>query len=588
MTKKEELKLIWFYIKNWFQNKNGVAISIIFFSSTLIYLIIIFNLYKVQIKNHSKYLNISNNLNKHRRIEEDTRASIYFQNNSRDIIAGTQQKYYWLILDNKDNKFLNHNNLNLVYKKLTKYISIPKKKFFKLANQKNKAYIILNKNISETIKEKIQKEKIKYIYFDKQFKRYYPFDELGSKIIGFTNAENNGVTGLEKKYNSTLKIQEIKEKNKILSLINQNIDNLQKKELFKRQGDIYTSIDINVENFLTKKIQEINNKYHSKKTFGIIMKPGNGEIVAIADNEKLNFNLKKEDYRNDIVESRYEPGSIIKPLIVALALDSGYINKDFKYNDTGCILIQNKKICNFDKRGRGPNTNLTRIIRDSLNVGMVNIEKKIPKKVFLEYFIKLGLSEESGIDLPNEISPNINTLNYKINLNYATAAFGQGISLSPIVTLRALSILANNGYLVTPHLVTKIKYKNYILDKKIEYPKTKVLKDKTMKEIQQIMIRAVENSPSKQKYVNKYYNVAAKTGTAQIAKPGGGYKKGTNLHTFFGFFPAKAPVEDRYIILLYTLEPKGVRYSSQTLTKPFFEIMDFLISYYNIKSDKLK
>jgi cell division protein FtsI/penicillin-binding protein 2 len=250
-------------------------------------------------------------------------------------------------------------------------------------------------------------------------------------------------------------------------------------------------------------------------------------------------------------------------------------------------MVRDNKICNYDKKARGANVGLTEIIQKSLNLGMVQIERRVKNSDFLKYFINFGLSEETGIDLPNEVSQRISSLNYNIDINYATAAFGQGVSFSPIATLRALSIIANDGFLVRPHIVNEINYGEEIPAEKIEPERKRVLKLKTVEEVKKIMVDAVNNSKQKQRYQRKGYSVAAKTGTAQIAdKKNGGYKKGVNIHTFFGFFPVKAKPEDRYAIILYTFEPRA-KYSSETLTKPFYDIIDFLISYYNIKPDLL-
>jgi cell division protein FtsI/penicillin-binding protein 2 len=219
---------------------------------------------------------------------------------------------------------------------------------------------------------------------------------------------------------------------------------------------------------------------------------------------------------------------------------------------------------------------------------MVRIQERIKYHNLLKYFIDFGLSEETGIDLPNEISQNISSLNYKIPINYATAAFGQGVSFSPIATIRALSVIASDGFLVRPHIISEIDYNNKnIASEIIDIEKKRVLNLESVSEIQRIMVAAVNQTPSKLKYKPKYYSVAAKTGTAQVASKYGGYKQGVNIHTFFGFFPVKATPENRYSIILYTFEPKA-KYSSQTLTKPFFDILKFLIHYYDIKPDLIK
>jgi cell division protein FtsI/penicillin-binding protein 2 len=328
--------------------------------------------------------------------------------------------------------------------------------------------------------------------------------ETGAEIIGFLNSKNNGISGLEKYYNKILSRDFHKKNNNLFSQIFfTNFSDIFKKKEVYREGDLYTSIDLNTQRYLEDLLSEITKKYHSKISFGVIMRPSNGEIIAMSSSNKFNFNKTKKDYRNNIVEGRYEPGSIIKPLVLAAALDSNSINTNFKYNDTGCLFVEKDKICNYDEKARGPNTDLVRVIRESLNVGMVRIEQKIKNKDLFKYYLDFGFSEESGIDLPNEISQNINSLNYNIPINYATAAFGQGVSISPIGMIRALAILANGGYLVSPHIVNSIKYNSKIPDYEFEEERKKILKDKTIFDIEDIMVKAVETSPTKRQYKPK-------------------------------------------------------------------------------------
>lgn len=577
-------------INNWFSG-DELGIFLILFFFTLFSFLIIIRLYNLQIIQGQDFRNkVIQKSQKNKKNSIFDRGKIYFKNKNELIPAAIQESGYLLIVNNKYNLFLNNNNPEDVYEKISKIIKIDKKFFLDEVSHKGDPYEKLKSRLTKEETEKLEKLNIKGFTYIRESWRNYPFNEVGGKILGFLNSEKKGVSGLEKSYNNYLTREyDKKKKNIFFNIFSQNIDSLFSKREIKKEGDLYTSIDISIQDFLEDKLKNINEKYNSTQTMGIIMKPSTGEIIAMADNNPLNFNLAKKDYRNNMVESRYEPGSIIKPLIVSIALDSDSIDKNFQYNDTGCMFIKNDKVCDYDKKARGPNVDLTEIIKYSLNLGMVNIQKKIKYDTFLGYFTeKLGLGEETGIDLPNEISQNISSINnLNIPINYATAAFGQGISFSPIAMMRYLSIIANDGFLVTPHIVTKINYGDYIPEKLNVSQKKRVFKIKTIEEIKKIMVDAVNQSHYKQKFQRSGYSIAAKTGTAQIASKEGGYKEGVNLHTFFGFFPVNAKPEDRYAIILYTFEPKA-RYSSQTLTEPFYDIVDFLISYYDIKPDIIK
>jgi cell division protein FtsI/penicillin-binding protein 2 len=367
-----------------------------------------------------------------------------------------------------------------------------------------------------------------------------------------------------------------------------------KKELFSeklisKEGNLISSIDIGLSSFVEKVLKKIDKKYRSKYSAAIIIKPKTGEIVAMTDSKTFDINAEKKDFRNRFVEYRFEIGSVFKPLVASIGLDSGKIDKNFSYHDKGCVDVLNRTMCNFDKKGRGKNTTLQTIISQSLNIGMIEIEKNIGHKTFLKYLLDLGLAEETGVDILGEIPSNItNLINDDNDVDYAAASFGQGIAFTPIGITRALSSIANDGYLSIPHFVQKIEYGGLIPDKKFSQEEKKIFSPETIKIIKDILVKRADKFAENKPYFNKHYSVASKTGTAQIASPDGGYYEDKNLHTYFGFFPANAKPENRYAIFLYTVEPQDVKYSSETMTEPFYEIVNFMIPYFKIRPDRVK
>jgi cell division protein FtsI/penicillin-binding protein 2 len=194
------------------------------------------------------------------------------------------------------------------------------------------------------------------------------------------------------------------------------------------------------------------------------------------------------------------------------------------------------------------------------------------------------LGERTGIDLPNETSGLIGNLYSGGDVEYATAAFGQGIAVTPVEAVRAFSALANGGKMVTPHLVSRIEYENGTAKKIDPVLSDQVISPDSAATIATMMTHVVDDALGGGIHKMEHYAIAAKTGTAQIAKEsGGGYYEGRYLHSFFGFFPATNP---KFLILLFLKDPKGVDYASQTLTDPFFSLAQFLLHYYNVSPDR--
>jgi cell division protein FtsI (penicillin-binding protein 3)/stage V sporulation protein D (sporulation-specific penicillin-binding protein) len=330
-----------------------------------------------------------------------------------------------------------------------------------------------------------------------------------------------------------------------------------------------------------------NDKYSSELTGAIIMDPKTGAIYAM--NAVPGFDLNDrgtstiEQFQNPLVENVYEFGSTIKALTMAAGLDSGVINRNSTYYDAGFLDLNTFTIKNYDGKGRGT-VDMQEILNQSLNTGVAYIADKMGNARFRDYFLNFKLGSETGIDLPNEAYGLVENLHSPREVEYATASFGQGIALTPIAAVRALATLGNGGYLVTPHLVSKIEYQDGT-SREVMYPNgAQVISPSTSEEISRMLTTVVDDALAGGKYSMPNHTIGAKTGTAQIADPnGGGYYEDKYLHSFFGYFPAFNP---QFIVFMYTVEPKGVRYASETLTEPFMDITRFLINYYAIPPDR--
>jgi len=421
--------------------------------------------------------------------------------------------------------------------------------------------------------------------------RYYPGEGLLSSVLGFVAYKGDdlqGQYGLERQYNEVLSRGDDKRKINTFAEIFLNLG----KSFFNKEsleGDIVTTIETRVQQYLEQTLVDSIDTWNADSGFGIIINPNTGEIYAMTSYPSYNnneFNTVKDIsiYRNPLVEDIYEFGSVLKPLVVAGALDLGAITAETGYYDAGFVQVEDVTIKNFDGKGRGQVT-VRDILAESLNTGMIFIMEKMGKESFKKYMLSYSLGERTGIDLPSEVKGLMSNLESPRRLEYATASFGQGISMSPIALIRALSTLGNGGYLIQPYIVKTIEYENDP-DKEISYVKTEqrqVFSEETSHEITRILTTIVDDTLSAGSYAKTGYTIAAKTGTAQIPSPSGGYYEDRNRHSFFGYFPAYDP---QFLVLLSVNNPQGVKYASQTLSDPFFDITDFIIRYYNLPPDR--
>lgn len=402
--------------------------------------------------------------------------------------------------------------------------------------------------------------------------------------MGFDSTGKNfvGRYGLERQYNDNLKRNNTSYQN----FFAQIFSNIKDNDGLKNEANIVTTIEPAVQSFVEKKIEETNLKYSSQYTFGMVINPQNGEIYTMASYPTFDPNNIKDQkdpsiFKNPLVENVYEMGSIIKILTVASGIDAGFITASTTYNDPGFIYINNKKISNFDGKAKGI-VDMQTALSQSLNVGMAFIVSKMGNSLFKDYLYDFGLNSKTEIDLPNEGRNLIENLNSSRDIEYATASFGQGIALTPISTVRAISAVANGGMLIKPHIVKRIDYKVGV-NKEISYVPTKrVIKKETSDEVISMLVKSVDNTLRNGAVKIPNYSVAAKTGTAQIVE-NGKYSENDYLHSFVGFFPAYNP---KFLIFLMTIKPRGVDYSSESLTDPFMDIVKFLINYYAVIPDR--
>lgn len=516
------------------------------------------------------------------------RGSIYFTLKTGTYVsaAGLGQSYI-LTLNPAKLK-----DATIAYTKISGLVgSLNQTEFLAKATKKNDTYEVAATKLDTATADKVAALKLTGVSVFKEKWRSYPAGPLAAHVIGFTGYLGNdyaGRYGVEKYYDNVLARKGSENFVNFFAEIFAGLGSSlgANKKTQSQEGDIILTIEPKAQSFLESELADVMKRYSPDRAGGIIMDPKTGEIFAMAALPNFNPADKKKDIAilsNPMVESVYEMGSIIKPLTMAAGIDLGAVTAKTTYDDTGYVILNKAKIQNYDHRARGV-IPMQEVLNQSLNTGVTFVEQKIGQDNFRRYFKNYGLGEKTGIDLPNEVSGKLKNLDGNIDINFATASFGQGISLTPIATVRALSSLANGGYLVRPHVVKKIRYKTLIEEAIKPEIGRQVISKETSQKITEMLITVVDKALKHGTVSMPHFSIAAKTGTAQIAKPGGGgYEEGTYLHSFFGYFPARNP---RFIVFLFTIHPKGVTYAEGTLTDPFMNIAKLLINYYEIPPDR--
>lgn len=519
------------------------------------------------------------------------RGTVYFKGKNGKLVAGATLSGGYVIAINP--KILK--NPKEVYEKIASIIPLDEQDFFVKAKKENDPYEEIATKIPEAQMKQLKDLNISGLQAFHHSWRYYPGGSLAAAIIGFVGHNGDilsGQYGLEAYYNDTLTRRD---ENLYVNFFAELFRNLST-TIFDRsqgeEGDLVLTIEPTVQGYLETELNTIAREWKSDETGGIIMDPRTGAIYAMAVNPTFDLNQfgKVKDprvYANPIVQNVYEMGSTVKPLTMAAGLDAGVVNARTLYNDSGYVTLNNRTFGNFDGKARGESTSMQEVLSQSLNTGVAFVASRLGNERFAEYFLKkFRLGEETGIDLPGEREGLVSNLSSKRDIEYATASFGQGIAVTPINMTASLSILANGGVTVSPHVVDEIRYESNKIKKFSPTPPTQAIKRETSEEITRMLVAVVDDALLGGTVKIPEYSIAAKTGTAQIAKSredGGGYYDDRYLHTFFGYFPAYDP---KFIVFLYTYYPKEAQYASHTLTHPFMRTAKFLLHYYAIAPDR--
>lgn len=517
------------------------------------------------------------------------RGAIFFQDkNGQRVSAATLDSGFSLTLNPS-----HISNARDAYEKIRVVLpTLDEQDFLLRAEKKKDTYEVVAHRLDAQAAHTIDALDIKGVTLEKERWRLYPGEERAANTIGFVGFDGDtfgGQYGLERFYERVLQRNDKKLYKNIFVEIFSTVKEVARTQSDEGEGDVVTTIEPTVQGFLEDVLAKVNKELTPKTVGGIIIDPMTGAIYAMATLPTFNPNdfsgiQDPMVFGNSMVEGTFEMGSIMKPLTMAAGLDAGVVTPNTTYTDNGFVKANGATVWNYDLKGRGPNTNMVKVLGNSLNTGMAFVVSRLGNERFTEYMKEFGLEKETGIDLPGEVAGNLRSLETSRDLEHITAAFGQGIAVTPIAMVRALSTLANGGKLIFPHVAQEITY-DLGFSKSIAYPEGKqVIRPETSETITRMLVQVVDEYLLNGTVKKDTYAIAAKTGTAQIAKKGAsGYYDDRYLHSFFGYFPAYQP---RFLVFFFAEEPHGTSFASQTFTLPFMDTVDFLINYYEVPPDR--
>ncbi len=462
-------------------------------------------------------------------------------------------------------------------------------------NNKDNRYLVIKKSLLSADAEEIKKLKLPGIILYPQDGRNYPEGELFAHITGYVNSDGAGQYGIEQFLNSSLSGKDGVSRAITDSLgvpITSNENTIIRPE---NGSDLVLTIDRNIQQMAATAIETAVKTNQAESGSIVVMDPKTGAIRAMVNYPSYDPNnyqaVSPDEYykfTNSSISSQYEPGSGFKVITMAAGLDTGKVKPDTKYEDTGEVKIDDRVVKNSNDKKYGIST-MTDVIQKSLNTGVVFVLRQLgtdpdnitskAKEVFYDYIKKFGFGERTGIELAGEVKGFVKKPD-SYNVDYANMSFGQGISVTNLQLVNAVSAIANGGTLYKPYIVDKeTKANGEIVLSKPSVVRNDVMSRQSAAELAEMMKQVVQRGsgwPAR----TPGYSIAGKTGTAQVPKSdGSGYEESKNIGSFVGF----APVEDpKFVILVRVNYPRVDGFAEKTTVPAFAEVARQLFMYYQI------
>lgn len=482
--------------------------------------------------------------------------------------------------------FEENENIEEISKTLSETLNLDKEYIFSKFEDENRSYEIIKKRLTPEEVDSINNLEFSGVYIGFEDVRYYPQEEFASQLIGFLGGEDVGQYGIEGYYDEILQGKdgsysgEKTVKGYLIKMINRNTE--------QEGADLFLTLDYNIQFTAERLLKKYKEELNFESGQILVGDPYTGKILAMAEYPSFNINEYNEVedmsiFKNSFIQKIFEPGSIFKPITMAIGLDTGKITPEAKYYDEGFVKIGGRTIRNYDDKSYGER-NMTEVLENSINTGVVFAENLIGHQKFLEYLEKFNFFKPTGIDLQGEIFSSNSQFKKGYEINFATASFGQGIEMTPIQFFRAMSVVANGGKMIKPYIVEKIIQEGKETKISPNISEEQILSVNFVNQITSMMVSVIENGYTRRAKIPGYH-AAGKTGTAQVSwsalgENKTGYSEKT-IQSFVGFLPAYDP---EFLILIKLDNPK-TREASHSATPIFKELSEYIIDLWHIPPD---
>ena len=454
-------------------------------------------------------------------------------------------------------------------------------------------------NVEKEVGDRIREYDLAGVKIDEDFKRYYPLDDLASKVLGFTGSDNQGIVGLEVQYEDVLKGDD----GQILTMTDARgveLPDAGEGRLEPVAGyDLYISLDSNIQKYIEQEALKVKEQKGADSVSVIVMRPSNGEILGMTNVPEFNLNepftlnvdssamsdKEKQDalnqmWRNGCINDTYEPGSTFKIITAAAGLEEGVVTLNDQFSCPGFKIVEDRRIHCHKRAGHGAETFLQGAM-NSCNPVFIEVGLRLGVDNYFKYFEQFGLMDKTGIDLPGEAGTIMHKKENVGEVELATISFGQSFQITPIQLAATAASIVNGGTRITPHFGVEVRDQDDTLVEVCQYPVgDQIISEETSKTMQYILENVVDGGSGKNAYIEGYH-IGGKTATSQtLPRSANKY-----ISSFVGFAPMDDP---QVLVLLIINNPQGVYYGGTIAAPVVKEIFSNILPYLGVERDAVE